>query len=166
MKKQVIKPIQINPSDSSVHVEYYIQENRLFFGIQNKFFSANINATAEYNHKTRGEVCKIIEILGDVVNVSKSKVLSLLTDQNLTCKDAGYTFKRYVWDTEDCVEIETKDIQVSDLLYDEEYNAMFLVTKITDNVAHLMCTSNLVEYEFELPRLSNFQAFRAARLWK
>lgn len=147
-------------------VEYYVQHDKLYFGIDENFYSSVISRHNDYNATTRSSDVRISFIDCIPTKIPKSDVMLILSNaEKCISHEPDYVEKRYAFDSEDLIEINEENATIGCIL--RKNNEIFMVVDISIESTPYIKLLDL-EYKIEIEinplQLSEYECYRCRSL--
>ena len=107
---------QVSQTFKNQPVEIYVQQNQIYIGFNNCFYTGAVEYETFTNTKL---MCLDIKLtaIGDLAPISATAVIRMVVDGNqYSINDPEYVHKRFIWDTEDCFEIPVDFLRAGDII--------------------------------------------------
>lgn len=107
---------QVSQTFKNQPVEIYIQQNQIYIGFNNHFYTGAVEYETFTNTKLMCDDIKLTAI-GDLAPISASAVIRMVVDGNqYSINDPEYVHKRFIWDTEDCFDVPVVFLRAGDIV--------------------------------------------------
>lgn len=154
---------QVSQTFKNQPVEIYIQQNQIYIGLNNHFYTGAVEYETFTNTKLMCSDIKLTAI-GDLAPISATAVIRMVVDGNqYSINDQEYVHKRFIWDTEDCFEVPVDFIRAGDIV---KGNKGFLLSLGHRQGLELMLDLESCTVELKSPEtLKGLNAYRHIKLW-
>ena len=154
---------QVSQTFKNQPVEIYIQQNQIYIGFNNYFYTGAVEYETFTNTKL---MCLDIKLtaIGDLAPISATAVIQMVVDGNqYSINDPEYVHKRFIWDTEDCFEVPVDFLRAGDIV---KGNKGFLLSLGHRQGLELMLDLESCTVELKSPEtLKGLKAYRHIKLW-
>lgn len=107
---------QVSQTFKNQPVEIYIQQNQIYIGFNNHFYTGAVGYETFTNTKLMCLDIKLTSI-GDLAPISATAVIRMVVDgEQYSINDPEYVHKRYVWDSEDLELSNLGYVRVGDIV--------------------------------------------------
>lgn len=154
---------QVSQTFKNQPVEIYIQQNQIYIGFNNHFYTGAVEYETFTNTKLMCLDIKLTSI-GDLAPISATAVIRMVVDGNqYSINDPEYVHKRFIWDTEDCFEVPVDFLRAGDIV---KGNRGFLLSLDRRQGLELMLDLESCTVELKSPEtLKGLKAYRHIKLW-
>lgn len=154
---------QVSQTFKNQPVEIYIQQNQIYIGFNNHFYTGAVEYETFTNTKL---MCLDIKLtaIGDLAPISATAVIRMVVDGNqYSINDPEYVHKRFIWDTEDCFEVPVDFLRAGDIV---KGNKGFLLSLSHRQGLELMLDLESCTVELKSPEtLKGLKTYRHIKLW-
>lgn len=154
---------QVSQTFKNQPVEIYIQQNQIYLGFNNHFYTGAVEYETFTNTKL---MCLDIKLtaIGDLAPISATAVIRMVVDGNqYSINDPEYVHKRFIWDTEDCFETPVDFLRAGDIV---KGNKGFLLSLGHRQGLELMLDLESCTVELKSPEtLKGLKTYRHIKLW-
>ena len=154
---------QVSQTFKNQPVEIYVQQNQIYIGFNNCFYTGAVEYETFTNTKL---MCLDIKLtaIGDLAPISASAVIRMVVDGNqYSINDPEYVHKRFIWDTEDCFEVPVDFLRAGDIV---KGNKGFLLSLGHRQGLELMLDLESCTVELKSPEtLKGLKTYRHIKLW-
>lgn len=154
---------QVSQTFKNQPVEIYIQQNQIYIGFNNHFYTGAVEYETFTNTKLMCDDIKLTAI-GDLAPISATAVIRMVVDGNqYSINDPEYVHKRFIWDTEDCFEVPVDFLRAGDIV---KGNKGFLLSLGHRQGLGLMLDLESCTVELKSPEtLKGLKTYRHIKLW-
>ena len=154
---------QVSQTFKNQPVEIYVQQNQIFIGFNNHFYTGAVEYETFTNTKLMCSDIKLTAI-GDLAPISATAVIRMVVDGNqYSINDPEYVHKRFIWDTEDCFEVPVDFLRAGDIV---KGSKGFLLSFGHRQGLELMLDLESCTVELKSPEtLKGLKAYRHIKLW-
>lgn len=154
---------QVSQTFKNQPVEIYVQQNQIYIGFNNHFYTGAVEYETFTNTKLMCSDIKLTEI-GDLAPISATTVIRMVVDGNqYSINDPEYVHKRFIWDTEDCFEVPVDFLRAGDIV---KGNKGFLLSLGHRQGLELMLDLESCTVELKSPEtLKGLKNYRHIKLW-
>lgn len=154
---------QVSRSFKNQPVEIYIQQNQIYIGFNNHFYTGAVEYETFTNTKLMCSDIKLTAI-GDLDPISATAVIRMVVDGNqYSINDPEYVHKRFIWDSEDCFEVPVDFLRAGDIV---KGNKGFLLSLGHRQGLELMLDLESCTVELKSPEtLKGLKTYRHIKLW-
>lgn len=148
-KSQSQKTQLLNPQDKGFHLSFITDGETMIFGFDGNLFESKVNGNRFVCDCLGGHDFRI-ENVQNAKETTKGNLFQLLGSETGSTQE-GYSFKKYVWDTDDCREITIKDLRVSDILL--MFGDFYLIYGIEENsvkVVDMAGNRKIIDMRYDL----------------
>lgn len=154
---------QVSQTFKNQPVEIYIQQNQIYLGFNNCFYTGAVEFETFTNTKL---MCLDIKLtaIGGLAPISATAVIRMVVDGNqYSINDPEYVHKRFIWDTEDCFEVPVDFLCAGDIV---KGNKGFLLSLGHRQGLELMLDLESCTVELKSPEtLKGLKTYRHIKLW-
>ena len=154
---------QVSQTFKNQPVEIYIQQNQIYIGFNNHFYTGAVEYETFTNTKLMCDDIKLTAI-GDLAPISATAVIRMVVDGNqYSINDPEYVHKRFIWDTEDCFEVPVDFLRAGDIV---KGNKGFLLSLGQRQGLEIMLDLESCTVELKSPEtLKGLKTYRHIKLW-
>ncbi len=154
---------QVSQSFKNQPVEIYVQQNQIYIGFNNHFYTGAVEYETFTNTKLMCSDIKLTAI-GDLAPISATAVIRMVVDGNqYSINDPEYVHKRFIWDSEDCFEVPVDFLRAGDIV---KGNKGFLLSLGHRQGLELMLDLESCTVELKSPEtLKGLKTYRHIKLW-
>ena len=162
--KSILEVEQVSKAFKNQPVEIYVQFDKIFIGFKDKFYAGRVAYKLFENSKFLCPDIMVTEI-GDLAPFPETSVIQMVANGEQYCiNDTEYVHKRFIWDTEDCIEAHHSDLRPGDIIRADKG---FLLYLGLSEQKHL--TLNLEENTprlIDAEKLKGLKVYRQRTLWE
>lgn len=154
---------QVSQTFKNQPVEIYVQQNQIYIGFNNHFYTGAVEYETFTNTKLMCDDIRLTAI-GTLAPVRATAVVQMVVDgEQYSINDPEYVHKRFIWDTEDCFEIPVDFLRAGDII---KGNKGFLLSLGHRQGLELMLDLESCTVELKSPEtLKGLKAYRHIKLW-
>lgn len=154
---------QVSQTFKNQPVEIYIQQNQIYIGFNNHFYTGAVEYETFTNTKLMCDDIKLTAI-GDLAPISATAVIRMVVDGNqYSINDPEYVHKRFIWDTEDCFEVPVDFLRAGDIV---KGSKGFMLCLGHRQGLELMLDLESCTVELKSPEtLKGLKTYRHIKLW-
>lgn len=153
---------QVSKTFKNQPVEVYVQRDKIFIGFKDKFYAGRVAYKLFENSKFLCPDIMVTEI-GDLAPFRETSVIQMVTDgEQYSINDPEYVHKRFIWDTEDCIEGHHSDLRPGDIIRADKGFLLYLGEKdVLGEQKHL-----ILNLEENIPRLVDVERLKGLKVYR